>query len=74
MLLPFRWLAKELQAMQNQELNAFKKIVAKEISEMAKKEKYDLIINDGVMFVDDGLDITEKFLGRLREQAKSEKQ
>ena len=67
-------LAKELQAMQNQELNAFKKVVAKEISEMAKKEKFDLIINDGVMYVTDSLDITEKFLGRLKEQAKSEKQ
>lgn len=65
-------LGKELQAMQNQELAVFRDVVRKVISEMAKEEDFDLIINDGVMYADDALNITDKLLERLNKQFESE--
>ena len=66
-------LGKELQAVQNQELAVFRDVVRKVISEMAEQEKFDLILNDGVMYADKALNITDKLLERLQAQAKSSK-
>ena len=62
-------LAKELQTVQNQELAIFRDIVRDVLNEMAEQEKYDLILNDGVMYADKGLNITDKLLERLRNKA-----
>ena len=62
-------LAKELQAMQNQELAVFRDVVRKVISEMAEEEKFDLILNDGVMYAGKNLNVTDKLLERLKKQA-----
>ncbi len=59
-------LGKELQTVQNQELAVFRNIVTDVLNELAKKEKYDLIMNDGVMYADKSLDITDKMLAALR--------
>jgi len=64
-------LAKELQTMQNQELAVFRDVVRKELSAMAEQEKFDLILNDGVMYADKSLNITDKLLERLKKQAKA---
>jgi len=64
-------LAKELQTMQNEELAVFRDVVRKELSAMAEQEKFDLILNDGVMYADKSLNITDKLLERLKKQAKA---
>jgi outer membrane protein len=64
-------LAKQVQALQNKELAVFREVVRNEISAMAKEDKFDLILNDGVMFAAESLNITDKLLERLKKQAKS---
>ena len=65
-------LGKELQAVQNQELQGFKQVIGKVITEMAEQEKFHIIFNDGVMYADKSLNVTDKLLERLKSQAKSE--
>ena len=65
-------LAKELQAVQNQELAVFRNVVRDVLSEMAAKEKYDLILNDGVMYAADAINITQDLLKRLQSKASSQ--
>ncbi len=64
-------LAKELQALQGQELKVFQEVVRKEISAMAEEEKFDLILNDGVMYAAKSINVTDQLLDRLKKQAKS---
>ena len=64
-------LAKELKAMQNQELAVFRDVVRKVLKEMAEKENFDLILNDGVMYASESLDITAKLLDKLKLQTTS---
>jgi outer membrane protein len=49
----------------NEELAALQQLVRKVILEIAKQEKYDLIIHEGVVFAGDRVDITEKVLKKL---------
>lgn len=49
----------------NQELASLQKIVQKAILEIAKEEKYDLILHEGTVFASSRVDITEKVLTRL---------
>ena len=49
----------------NQELAALQKIVQKAIVDIAKEEKYDLILHEGTIFASSRVDITEKVLSRL---------
>ncbi|MDH5484117.1 MAG: OmpH family outer membrane protein [Gammaproteobacteria bacterium] len=58
-------LGQELQAVQNEELTAFRQVVAKVLEDVAKKESYDLILNDGVMYAAKSINITDKILERL---------
>jgi outer membrane protein len=58
-------LGQELQAVQNEELTAFRQVVAKVLEEIAQKESYDLILNDGVMYAAKSINITDKILERL---------
>ncbi len=63
-------LASEIQAVQNQELAVFRDVVRNVLTEMAKTEKYDLIVSDGIMYANPKLDITDKILERLKQEAK----
>lgn len=49
----------------NEELAALQQLVRKVIVEIAKQEKYDLIIHEGALYAGDKVDITEKVLKRL---------
>ncbi len=49
----------------NEELAALQKLVYKVILEIAKQEKYDLILHEGVITASPRVDITDKVLQRL---------
>lgn len=49
----------------NEELLALQKIVHKAIVDIAKQEKYDLILHEGVIYAGDKIDITEQILKTL---------
>ncbi len=55
----------------NEELRALEKIVHSVIVDIAKSEKYELIIHQGVVYAGDQIDITEKVLKKLDKQHKS---
>ena len=59
-------LNKEMQTMRNQELAVFNGKVNQMLEQLAKKEKYDLILTEGIVFVSDKLDITDKLLTQLK--------
>lgn len=59
-------LNKEMQTMRNQELAVFNNQVNLMLEELAKKEKYDLILAEGIVFVSDKLDITDNLLIKLK--------
>ncbi len=63
----------DLSIRQNEELVKLQKSVLKAIQTIAKKEKYDLIISDGVIYVSDQIDITDKILAQLKKQYRSGK-
>jgi outer membrane protein len=49
----------------NEELRELEKIVHKAIVEIAKSDKYSLIIHQGVVYADNQIDITEHVLNKL---------
>lgn len=49
----------------NEELAVLQQIVRKAILEIAKQEKYDLILHEGALYASDSVDITEKVLKKL---------
>lgn len=49
----------------NEELLALQKIVHKAIVDIAKQERYDLILHEGVIYAGDKIDITEQILKTL---------
>ena len=51
----------------SQELGKLQRLVVEVIQKLAKAEKFDLIISDGVIFAGDQVDITEKVIGRLKQ-------
>ncbi len=57
---------------QNEELVKLQKSVLDSIQIIAKKEKYDLILSDGVIYVSETIDITEKILIQLKNQYSSQ--
>ncbi len=57
----------------NEELRELEKIVHKAIVEIAKVDKYSLIIHQGVVYADDTMDITEHVLKKLETARKSTK-
>ncbi len=62
-------LEKELQEVRKVEMNAFRKVVFEVTQKFAKEKKYDLIVNEGVMYVADHIDITEEILSRVNKKA-----
>jgi outer membrane protein len=49
----------------NEELATLQQVVRKAILEIAKKEKYDLVLHEGTVYASDSIDITEKVLKKL---------
>jgi len=52
----------------SQELSKLQRLVVEVIQTLAKAEKFDLIISDGVIFAGDKVDITDKVINRLKSQ------
>ncbi len=63
----------DLSIRQNEELIKLQKSVLKSILTIAEKEKYDLIVSDGVIYASKQMDITDKILAQLKKQYKSGK-
>lgn len=63
----------DLSIRQNEELVKLQKSVLKSIQTIAKNEKYDLIISDGVIYASKQIDITDKILAQLKKQYSSGK-
>lgn len=54
----------------NEELAALQKIVKQVIVEIARQEKYDLIVHEGTIYASPKIDITDKVLEQLNKAAK----
>jgi outer membrane protein len=52
----------------NEELAVLQQVVRKAILEIAKQEKYDLVLHEGTVYASDNVEITEKVLKRLGKQ------
>ena len=63
-------LEKELQVIRNEEMAAFRKIVFGVTQKFAAEKKYDLIVNEGVMFAAESIDITAAILANVVKEAK----
>lgn len=61
----------DLNLRRSQELSKLQQTVTEVIQTLAKVEKYDLIVSDGVIFAGKRVDITDKILERLRTNFKS---
>lgn len=53
----------------NEELATLQKIVKKAIVEIAKQEKYDLVVHEGTIYASSTIDITDKVLKRLSKKS-----
>lgn len=49
----------------NEELAVLQQVVRKTILEIAKQDKYDLVLHEGTVYASDSIDITEKVLKKL---------
>ncbi|MCK5262659.1 MAG: OmpH family outer membrane protein [Gammaproteobacteria bacterium] len=63
-------LAQEVKVMRNQELAVLQKEVRDIINNIAKRDKYDLILSEGVVFATEKLDITESVLDEMKKNFK----
>jgi len=63
-------LENEFKAMRNKEMNSFREVVFKVIKKYADENKYDLILNDGVMFAADKVNITDDISSRVNKKVK----
>ncbi len=54
----------------NEELDKIQKIITQVIQEIAKKETYDFILSDGVVWASKRVDITDEVLTHLRQQSR----
>lgn len=52
----------------NAELEKIQKVITKVIQQLAKRERYDFILSDGVVWASKRVDITKKVLNKLRRQ------
>lgn len=58
-------LEQELKQVRNKEMTEFRKIVFDVTKEFATKNNYDLIVNEGVMYAADSINVTEEILKRV---------
>jgi len=56
--------------MRSQELAVLQKSVRDIINTIAKKDKYDLILSEGVVFATDKIDITDRVLKEMKKTFK----
>ena len=63
-------LNQEVSTMRSQELAVLQKAVRDIIDRIAKKDKYDLILSEGVVFASDKLDITDAVLKEMKKSFK----
>ena len=54
----------------NEELKKLQVVINEAITKVGKRDKYDLILYDGIAYADPRVDITEKVLEVLRSQIK----
>lgn len=52
----------------NEELAVLQQVVRKAILDIAKQEKYDLVLHEGTVYASESIDITDKVLKRLGKQ------
>lgn len=55
----------------NEELAKLQRRILEVIQQLAKEEKFDLIVSDGVVYASDQVDITAKVIERLKQDAKA---
>ena len=60
----------DLNLRRSQELSALQRMVTETIQSMARKEQYDLIMTDGVVYAGDKVNITQRVIERLRSDFK----
>jgi len=58
----------DLTIRQNEELVKLQKSVLQAILKVAEKDKYDLVVSDGVIYASKQIDITDKILAELKRQ------
>ncbi len=63
-------LENELKAVRNKEMAEFREIVFNVTKKYAEEKKYQLIVNEGVMYVADNIDITKDISSRVNKAAK----
>ncbi|MCW8830164.1 MAG: OmpH family outer membrane protein [Gammaproteobacteria bacterium] len=63
-------LGQEVATVRNQELAVLQKSVRDIIDSIAKKDNYDLILSDGVVFASEKLDITDVVLEQMKKDFK----
>lgn len=56
----------DLALRQNEELNKLRKVIAEVIVEIAKKDGYDIVLEGGVVWAKDEINITDKVLKKLK--------
>jgi outer membrane protein len=61
----------DLNIRRNEELGKLQRSVYEIIVGLAKQEKYDMIVGDGVIYASDTVDITSKVLQRLKDDFKT---
>lgn len=70
----YKWnqsiLDEDAKIRENEILTDIKKLVFKAITEIAKQDKYDLVLTDGVIFRSARVDLTAKVLSALQKDAK----
>jgi outer membrane protein len=58
----------------NEELAKLQRRIIEVIQQLAKDEKFDLIVSDGVVYASDQVDITGKVIERLQQEGRAGKQ
>lgn len=58
----------DLNIRRNEAFEKIRNIVRDAINDIARSEKYDLIVGEGVIYADSRIDITDKVVGRLKQE------
>ena len=59
----------DLSLRKNQELAAIQRLVIEAVQALARRDSYDLVLTEGVVFASGRVDITDKVLERLNQEA-----
>ena len=58
----------DLNIRRNEAFDKLRRRVFEVITDISKKEKYDLVVSDGVVFANDRIDMTAKVVARLQQE------